>query len=233
MRTILNSLYHGRFFFYIAIGLLIIDWLQGFIDFDYFINWLIQQSQDNKFYFFLFLLLSSVLETMFALSFYFPGSVVLATVLLTLSSKLDFGNLILPIIVIWIGVILGIFINYILGKYFSSFVDKLGHKNIITSTRKLIDKYGSFTSFFFSAHPNYIGTLYLVSGLMSISIKKMIPLTILGTITSITIWSMIFINTSKMIEQSSINHTYFLSIICVILGFLWGIFKTLKTKKLN
>lgn len=226
----MKSIFYGRYFFYIAIALILIDWLQGFIDFDYFITWLIQQSESNTFYFLLFLLLSSILETMFALSFYFPGSVVLATVLLTLSSKLTLYKLVVPIIIIWSGVILGIFINYILGKYFSGFVDKLGHKNIINSTRKLIHKYGSLTSFFLSIHPNYIGTLYLVSGLMSISIKKMIPLTLIGTIISIVIWSTIFINTSTLIQQSSINHTYLLSGICIILGFIWGIYK-LKQEK--
>ncbi|RLA84257.1 MAG: hypothetical protein DRG78_01995 [Epsilonproteobacteria bacterium] len=227
----IKILFYGRYFFYIAIALIFINWLQKFIAFDDFIFWIIQQSQDNNFYFLFALFLSSILETIFILSFYFPGSIVLATVILSLSSELDIYNLLIPIIIIWCGINVGIFLNYILGKYFSDFVNKLGHRNIINSTKQLLNRYGSITGFFLSIHPNYIGTLYLVAGITSISIKKMMPLTIFGTITSIIIWSTIFINTSTLIKQSNINHTYMLSIVCVLLGLLWGFYKLKKEKK--
>ncbi len=221
--------YYGRYLFIIAIALILIDYLQGFIDFSAFISLVCDSYHNNKYYFFPLVIVSSIIETVFAFSFYFPGSVVLVTVIYSLSEE---GSivLILPCLAIWVGINFGCAINYILGIYFSSFVDKLGHKSIIKNARKILDNYGAPSAFLLSVHPNYIGTLYMVAGLIEYRINKMIRYSLVGITISVFLWSQIILKTSEMIVHSGANHTYILSSFCMICGIAWGIYKK---KKLN
>lgn len=227
----MRSLLLGWPFYLAAVALLIIDQLQRLIDFDVFITYIETSYNHNLALYYFLVSLSALLETLFAVSFYFPGSVVLVTVLF-LSHSINNFEITSSIAAIWLGINLGAAVNYYMGRYFSHFVDKLGHKRIINKGTQLFDRYGNLSVIFMSVHPNYIGILFLVIGLSNAFRPAMLWRLLLFTLVFLVAWSFLFLGVVDQIRSvSNINHTYALSLLCTIAGIAYGYYSDRKTKK--
>ncbi|MBT4890855.1 MAG: hypothetical protein HON65_15005 [Rhodospirillales bacterium] len=226
----LGVVFHARGFLYIAALLISFDYLQSFVNFQALVDYSLQMYDKRGWVFFALLLAFSIMETVFVLSFYFPGSVVLVTILLTFRD-FPLANILPLLLAIWLGILAGVMFNYVLGRFFQPFVNRLGHTEILAKARYVLEKYGTLGAFFMAIHPNYIGAFYLASGIAKVDLKGIAVATFFGTLASIMIWTWIVINVSEFAMETSMNHTTFLSIACVIIGILYGVFKSYFAKQ--
>lgn len=141
----------------------------------------------------------SLIETLFVVSFYLPGSLVL--LVLAASFRGDIVQLEKLLVYYWVGVSIGVWFNYLLGRYSRNFVKRLGHKDILNKAQNLFSKFGYIVVSLFSIHPNYIGTLFLSFGLTDHKPKYEIGLFLFSMILSSSVF-VIFINKIPIISST-------------------------------
>ena len=103
----------GILFYGIAILLIILDFLQKPFNFEEIPLLLEEIVYTNFLLFCLLIYIFSILETLFVVSFYFPGSLILAIIIF--SFKNDLSIILLASIIIWLGINTGTILNYIIG----------------------------------------------------------------------------------------------------------------------
>jgi membrane protein DedA with SNARE-associated domain len=116
---------------------------------------------------------AAVLESIFMISFYFPGSIVI--VLSVLVSGGDLDKLISIGLLCWLGFSLGMVINYCLGYFgFYKALLAMGHPDIVVNTKKWLDKRGTLAAFLTGFHPNFLAIVAVCFGLSKMSFWKAI-----------------------------------------------------------
>ena len=118
-----------------------------------------------------FLLLFSIalIEALFVISLYFPGTIVLIGVMVAFTNKSP-ADLVVASLAVGLGAIAGSLLNYFATYYYYTHVKRLGHKSILDLSQRLFTKFGKYTSVLLSAHPNYLGALYTLFGVLRIGL---------------------------------------------------------------
>lgn len=152
----------GRFLFLVAAVLLVIDASHKYFDIGSKALALLGFAQSSGPEFWLLIFMLCILECIFVVSFYFPGSLVLFGLILSLDGG---GQYFEAGVVVYLGFMSGAAINFTIGRYFADLVQKVGHKLVLDRAIALIEDWGKLAIPFTSFHPNHFGTLFLALGL--------------------------------------------------------------------
>lgn len=220
----------GRFFFIFAILFLGVDFVQElFLGGDFEESILTISDHGVKFY--ISVIAIAAIETIFVISFYAPGSIVLFTLAVFFSGFPE--KLFYIAVSTCFGFYLGVIGNFLMGWFLKDLVRSLGHEEIIKKTRAVFHRYGAMCVFLFSAHPNYIGTLYLAFGLSNYHPKKEILISIVSIPFFIFIWILIIYTLDVSFDQfdsSQAEHTKIISISLSIIGLIFCVYKYFTNK---
>lgn len=166
---------------------------------------------------------AAFLETIFVLGYYFPGSLVLFAGVLLFSES---AYLIPFSLTVWAGILSGCLFNYIMGRFFSKFVNKLGHKDIIEKTTSIINRFKIIAFCALSAHPNYCGTGFLVLGLLRLRIQTYFIITAIVIPVWIAFWLYVY-SSVQSLPISANNHSYYVIGFLLMLGLICSIWKSM------
>ena len=224
LRMLKSVVSTGKYFYGLAIAFFLIDPVQRWFGLDSFATLLTQYILDtSEAYFWVFL--AAALETLFALSFYFPGSVVLFIV--AVSVPLESNGML--IIFVWLGINFGTLVNYLIGRFSNRFVKILGHQIILQKTNALYTRYGYLLIPVFSLHPNYVGTLFLVLGISRIPAGRVFPIVIASTAVTVPVSIFVLRYFSEVVQTSKMSNfsgTDTIAAIFLIMGLIYGIWRS-------
>lgn len=129
------------------------------------------------------LYVSALIESLFMVSFYFPGSLVV--VLAILVSDRSITALVTIVLIGWASVLTATVINYWLGKEgFYRLLLKLGSEDTLHSMQAYLEKRGRFAVFFSGIHPNILAITNICMGIARAGLLK----TIVFSFIAIAFW---------------------------------------------
>lgn len=119
----------------------------------------------------IFLFFGLIIEGLFMVGFYFPGSLVAFIAVLTLGKT--YQDIFLIILIGSIAIILVNIFNYMLGKYgYYKILEKFGAKGVIERMKKRFDKNQKRTILLFSSSPNFLAIISIYAGIIKTDLKK-------------------------------------------------------------
>lgn len=122
------------------------------------------------------LLIAAFIESIFMISFYFPGSFVV--VLAILVSDRSFASLLAIVVIGWVSVLSATVVNYWLGREgFYRLLLKLGSRSLVDRMQTWLDKRGSIVVFIAAAHPNLLAIANICMGIARKGLMKVLSLT--------------------------------------------------------
>ncbi len=110
------------------------------------------------------LYVSAVIESLFMISFYFPGSLIVALAILV--SDRSVAALAVIVLIGWASVLTATAINYWLGKEgFYRLLLRLGSEDTLHSMQAYLEKRGRWAVFFSAVHPNLLAIATICMGI--------------------------------------------------------------------
>ena len=172
-----------------------------------------------------------VLETVFFLSFYLPGSLVLVLIFLVLIGNEEY--LIFAGLAYSAAVFTGCLFNYAMGRWSTEFVEKLGHKRALETAAKFFDRFGRWAIILLSVHPNYVGTLFLTFGLTRYPLSRIVMVLACTLPVLVFIWISVL---SFFLKDVSIgtqveSHGIYFGIVFILLGITFSAWQALRQNK--
>lgn len=165
-------------------------------------------------------LIGAIIESLFMISIYLPGSAVIILSVILLGDKIE--NLLLITLLTVIGFTTSNFINYFLGKYgYYKILLVLGGEDQLFNMKKRFEQNANRTIAISGFHPNFLAIAVVSAGIIDYGLLKTFRKVILSTIIWVIIWVSlvsIFAN-SITLEDSGKNP----AIGFLILIFLWGL----------
>lgn len=155
----------------------------------------------------LLLFVIALIEALFVVSLYFPGTIVLIAVMVAFTSK-PIGDLLVASLAVGAGAIAGCLLNYAATYHYYTHVKRLGHKSLLDVSQRLFTRFGKYTSILLSAHPNYLGALYALFGVLRIELG-VTPLLNLVSVTGFMLGYFLAIRwVGLSVSEDSINALY-------------------------
>lgn len=112
-----------------------------------------------------------IIEGLFMVGFYFPGSVVAFGAVIFLGET--YIDVFIIILIGSIALILVNILNYILGKYgYYKLLEKFGSKGTIERMKRRFDKNKNGTIFLFSSSPNFLAITSIYAGIVKANLKE-------------------------------------------------------------
>jgi len=106
----------------------------------------------------------ALIESLFMVSFYFPGSLVVILAILVSDRSLPALGII--VLIAWASVLTATAINYWLGKEgFYRLLLKFGSKDMLTGMQAWLDRRGRWAVFFSGVHPNVLAITNICMGI--------------------------------------------------------------------
>lgn len=125
------------------------------------------------------LYVAAVIESLFMISFYFPGSFVV--VLAILVSDRSFLSLAVIVLIGWVSVLTATVINYWLGKEgFYRLLLHLGSKRDVDDMQAWLEKRGRWAIFFSAVHPNILAVTNICMGIARTGLFKTLALSFIA-----------------------------------------------------
>lgn len=224
MSKVVHFIKSGFVFYVISIFLFLLPYLQVILGVNN-----INKILETHDYIYLVILFFAILETIFLIGFYLPGSLVIAFV----ASNTVYGNyseLFLYIITVFVGVNLGVICNYFIGRNLSFLVKKNKHYLLVDKSLVFFKKHGKLAVFLLCGHPNYIGTLFTGIGIIKYPIKSLIPYLVMGIAFFTLLWFGLFREFSNLSTYLDTKESYALPIICLLIGFFISSYRLINDK---
>ncbi len=121
------------------------------------------------------LYVSALIESLFMVSFYFPGSLVV--ILAILVSDRSIPALGIVVLIAWASVLTATAINYWLGREgFYRILLKLGSQDMVHSMQAWLDRRGRWAVFFSGIHPNILAITNICMGIARAGFLKTLML---------------------------------------------------------
>ena len=121
------------------------------------------------------LALAAMIEGLFLVSLYLPGSMVILSAIMF--SDRSVAALSEIVVICWVAFMLVAVVNYYIGYYgLYRFFKKLGAERLIANTRAWMTRYGVLTYALAAFHPNYIGVVEVCSGISRQGLLKTLGL---------------------------------------------------------
>ncbi len=125
------------------------------------------------------LFVAAVIESLFMISFYFPGSLVV--VLAVLVSDRSLSALAVIVLVGWASVLTATVINYWLGKEgFYRLLLRLGSERNVHDMQAWLEKRGRWAIFFSAVHPNILAITNICMGIARAGLFKTLTLSFIA-----------------------------------------------------
>jgi len=135
------------------------------------------------------LALAAMIEGLFLVSLYLPGSMVILSAILF--SDRSVGALAEIVAICWWAFMLVAVVNYYIGYYgLYRFFKRLGADRLIADTRAWMTRYGVLTYALAAFHPNYIGVVEVCSGISRQGLLK--TLCLAGVAMAVTVPVVVF-----------------------------------------
>lgn len=169
------------------------------------------------------LFLAALIEGLFIIGMYFPGSLAIALAVYSLGDNLL--SLFYIGAISFIAFLIANICDYYLGKYgYYKFLLLIGKKNIIEDMNNTMIKYGNRTFFITGFFPNFIAITSVCAGISNMPIRRAILLQAASLLFWVTIWTITGSFIVKKINLQSENQSYF------ILGivFCWGVYLVIR-----
>jgi membrane protein DedA with SNARE-associated domain len=127
------------------------------------------------------LFIGTLIETLFMISIYLPGSVVIVVSVVLYEN--DYLSLFYVFMTIVLAALIANVANYYIGKKGLIKIFKyLGAEKAIKSAESQVQKYGKYAMFFSSINPNLLGIMSTYYGLSNVTLKKTLVHSFISTI---------------------------------------------------
>lgn len=165
------------------------------------------------------LYVAAVIESLFVLSLYFPGSfVVILAILVSDRSLLALGSIVL---IGWLSVLSATVVNYWLGKEgFYRALLFLGSQRAIGNMQESLQKHGKLTVFFSGIHPNILAIANICLGIARVGLSRALFLTAM----SIAFWLPLQVYVLGFLLPDPQANSEYLQWVLVAALVLWGSF---------
>ncbi|WP_371226342.1 DedA family protein [Roseovarius sp. 2305UL8-3] len=152
--------------------------------------------------------LATLLESLFVLSFYFPGSLVIVLSVLAIGGSL--GNLSQLTIVVACGAFVGISADYAIGRYgLYSLFARIGGREGLERAASWQERWGVWSFLLFGFHPNFLALVATHAGIAGVKYLRVALLTIISLLfwTPLAIF-LISVVVSEVSATSTSQHWY-------------------------
>lgn len=169
------------------------------------------------------LFFAALVEGLFVIGMYFPGSLSIALAVYTLGkTTLDLfyiGS------IAYSAFLIANILNYYLGRYgYYRFLLLINGRNTIDKMQSTMLKHGNWTFFLTGFFPNFIAITSVCAGISKMSIFKTITFQVTSLLFWVTVWTIIGSFVIKRVNLQDNNQSFY--ILTVI--FLWGVFLVFK-----
>ena len=163
------------------------------------------------------LFVASFIESVFMISFYFPGSFVV--VLAILVSDRSLSSLSIIVLIGWSAVLAATAINYWLGREgFYRFLLKFGSRQLVDRMQVWLNRNGPLTIFLSAFHPNFLAVGSICMGIAREGLLKTLGLSFIG----IAFWIPVSVYVLGFVLPNPQEDTAFLYWFVVGFLVLWG-----------
>ena len=173
------------------------------------------------------LFVAALLEGLFMISIYFPGSfVIFITVLLsdrTLITLVQIG------VVAWVGFMLVGAVNYLLGRYgWYKILVWLDRANVVDKMKRDLQKYGNRAIFFSAFHPSFLSIMQVSAGISKLGMMRTLALSGISLVFWIALWEAIV---TPLLNTVNVEDTGGSGWIMVGVVLLWGVFNIISERQ--
>lgn len=181
-------------------------------------------SEWFKLYGYWVLIACAILEGLFVIGMYFPGSLAIAIAIYSLGNSAE--SLFYIGLLSFFSFLLANIINYFLGQngYYRFLVFLGGQKSIDTMHRSML-KHGDRIFFITGFFPNFIAITSVCAGISKFKFIKFVRLLSMSLAFWITIWTITASYLLKSIDLTDNNQTIYLA----LLIFIWGLFLSVRS----
>jgi membrane protein DedA with SNARE-associated domain len=165
----------------------------------------------------------ALIEGIFIIGLYFPGSLAIAISVLILGKT--------PLDLFFIGIIsyfafmISNILNYYLGKYgYYRLLLFIGKKDTIDKMQKVMGKYGNRTFYITGALPNFFAVTSVCAGISNLSIYRTLYLQATALFFWIFVWVIVGSLIVNHINLQDENQSFYI----IIMVFLWGVYLIIK-----
>ena len=165
------------------------------------------------------LFVAAFLESLFMISFYFPGSFMV--VLAIIVSDRSFYSLAVIACVGIASVLAATAVNYWLGREgFYRLLLRLGSRKIVERMQLWLDKYGLLTLFLSGMHPNFLAIANICMGIARVPLWRTVTYSFL----TLLFWIPLQIFILGFILPDPLRNAPHYYTLAIVVFFLWGIF---------
>lgn len=166
---------------------------------------------------------SAIVEGLFIIGLYFPGSLTIAL------SVLILGNTPLDLFLIgsisYVAFMLSNIMNYYIGKYgYYKLLLFISKKDTIDKMQKIMEKYGNRTFFITGVLPNFFAVTSVCAGISNLNIFKTLYLQATALLFWIFIWTLVGSLIVNHVNLNDENQSFYI----IIIFFLWGVYLVIK-----
>ena len=162
---------------------------------------------------------AAVIEGLFMVNFYFPGSFVI--VLAVIIVPHTFSALAPIALIVWLAFLLAGSINYCLGKFgFYKALLFLGHRSIIDRTQQWMDRKGKWAIFIAGVHQNILAVMQVCMGIARVGVLK----TLVLSAVSLAIWIPVStVVVAAIFSKTVLDSPYFVYFVAMAFV-VWGLY---------
>lgn len=169
------------------------------------------------------LFISAIVEGLFIIGLYFPGSLTIAL------SVLILGNTTLDLFLIgsisYVAFMLSNIMNYYIGKYgYYKLLLFISRKDTIDKMQKTMEKYGNRTFFITGVLPNFFAVTSVCAGISNLNIIRTLYLQATALLFWIFIWTLVGSLIVNHVNLNDENQSFYI----IIIFFLWGMYLVIK-----
>lgn len=169
------------------------------------------------------LFISAIVEGLFIIGLYFPGSLTIAL------SVLILGNTTLDLFLIgsisYVAFMLSNIMNYYIGKYgYYKLLLFISKKDTIDKMQKTMEKYGNRTFFITGVLPNFFAVTSVCAGISNLNIFRTLYLQATALLFWIFIWTLVGSLIVNHVNLNDENQSFYI----IIIFFLWGMYLVIK-----
>ena len=195
-----------------AVVLFSLDYAQSSLGLDRAPQYITELASSHPLQFFLFLTGSCLLEYVFIVGFYYPGTLVFVTVVAACSGSA--WKLAEIALAAFVSMPISAVVNYFIGRAISNGHAVWGHKVALDLARRALLKYGILASVALAFHPNYLGTLFVALGASRASFLRNLAAASIGSLVAVCAWIAVILMGVQLIGNSAQGHSKALAILC-------------------
>jgi len=179
----------------------------------------------------IFLFVGLIVEGLFMVGFYFPGSIVAFMAVLTLGKT--YSDIFLIILIGSFALILVNIFNYILGKYgYYKVLEKFGARNVIERMKRRFNKNQRGTILLFSSSPNFLAIISIYAGIVKTDLKKylrFVSICVVFWVSLVSAVLFIFFHNINLSESS--DNIGWIAFIIILIWAVWESISFMRNEK--